>query len=43
MDPQWHGYTVVAFHPGDYSGIVFFSNDGGGKGTVLSNNPDIVP
>ena len=42
MDPQAHGYTVVAFHP-ESKGIVIFPKDGSGKGTVLNINHDIVP
>ena len=44
MDPQAHGYTVVAFHP-ESKGIVsyLFPKDGSGKGIVLNINHDIVP
>ena len=44
MDPQAHGYTVVAFHP-ESKGIVIyiFTKDGSGKGIVLDFNHDIVP
>ena len=44
MDPQVHGYTIVAFHP-ESKGIVIyiFPKDGSGKGTVLDVNHDIVP
>ena len=44
MDPQVHGYTVVAFHS-ESEGIVIylFPKDGSGKGTVLNINHDIVP
>ena len=44
MDPQAHGYTVVAFHP-ESKGIViyFIPKDGSGKGIVLNINHDIVP
>ena len=44
MDPQAHGYTVVAFHPESKGIIIYiFSKDGSGKGTVLNINHDIVP
>ena len=44
MDPQAHGYTVVAFHL-ESKGIIicFVPKDGSGKGTVLNINHDIVP
>jgi hypothetical protein len=44
MDPQVHGYTVVAFHP-ESKGIVIylFPKDVSGKGNVLNINHDIVP
>ena len=44
MDPQAHGYTVVAFHP-ESKGIVIylFPKDGSGKDIVLNINHDIVP
>ena len=44
MDPQAHGYTIVAFHP-ESKGIVIylFSKNGSGKGIVLNINHDIVP
>ena len=44
MDPQAHGYTIVAFHP-ESKGIVIyiFPKDGSDKGTVLSKNHDNVP
>ena len=44
MDPQAHGYTIVAFHP-ESKGIVIyiFPKDGGGKDIVLKINHDIVP
>ena len=44
MDPQAHGYTIVAFHP-ESKGIVihFVPKDGSGKGIVLNINHDIVP
>ena len=43
MDPQAHGYTVVAFHP-ESKGIVsyLFPKYGSGKGIVLNINHDIV-
>ena len=44
MDPQVHGYTVVAFHP-ESKGIVIFicaPKDGSGKGIVLNINHDIM-
>jgi len=45
MDPQARGYTVEAFSPGEYSGIVIycFPKDGSGKVIVLSINIDIIP
>jgi len=44
MDPQVHGYTVVAFHPESKGiAIYFIPKDGNGKGTVLTINHDIVP
>ena len=44
MDPQAHGYNVVAFHP-ESKGIVIylFPKYGSGKGIVLNINHDIVP
>ena len=44
MDPQAHGYTVVAFHP-ESKGIVsyLFPKDGSGKGIILNINHGIVP
>ena len=44
MDPQAHGYTIVAFHL-ESKGIVIdiFPKDGSGKGIVLNINHDIVP
>ena len=44
MDPQAHGYTIVAFYP-ESKGIVIYivPKDGSGKGTVLNINHDIVP
>ena len=44
MDPQAHGYTVVAFHP-ESKGIVsyLFPKDGSGEGIVLNINHDLVP
>ena len=44
MDPQAHGYTIVAFHP-ESKGIIIYivPKDGSGKGTVLNINHDIVP
>ena len=43
MDPQAHGYTVVAFHP-ESKGIVIylFPKDSSGKGTILNINHGIV-
>ena len=43
MNPQAHGYTVVAFHP-ESKGIVIyiFPKDGNGEGIVLNINHDIV-
>ena len=44
MDPQAHGYTVVAFHPKSKGIIIYlFPKDGSGKGSVLNINHDIVP
>ena len=44
MDPQVHGYIVVAFHPESKGiAIYFVTKDGSGKGTVLNINHDIVP
>ena len=44
MDPQAHGYTIVAFHPESKGIIIYiFSKDGSGKGIVLNINYDIVP
>ena len=44
MDPQAHGYTVVAFHPESKGVIIYlFPKDGSGKGSVLNINHDIVP
>ena len=44
MDPQVHGYTVVAFHPKSKGIVIYmFPKDGGGKGIVLNINHDIVP
>ena len=44
MDPQAHGYTVVAFHL-ESKGVVIYlvPKDGSGKGIVLNINHDIVP
>ena len=44
MDPQAHGYTVVAFYP-ESKGIVIdlFPKDGSGRNIVLNINHDIVP
>ena len=44
MDPQAHGYTVVAFHP-ESKGIVIyvFPKDDCGKGIILNINHGIVP
>ena len=44
MDPQAHGYTVVAFHP-ESKGIIIYSvpKDGSDKGIVLNIKHDIVP
>ena len=44
MDPQTHGYTIVAFHP-ESKGIVIylFPKDGSGKCIVLNIYHDIVP
>ena len=44
MDPQAHGYTIVAFHPKNKGIIIYFvPKDGSGKGIVLNINHDIVP
>ena len=44
MDPQPHGYTVVAFHPESKGIVIYFvPKDGSGKGIVLNINHDIVP
>ena len=44
MDPQAHGYTVVAFHPESKGNVIYFvPKDGSGKGIVLNINHDIVP
>ena len=44
MDPQAHGYTVIAFHPESMGIVIYFvPKDGSGKGTVLNINHDIVP
>ena len=44
MDPQAHGYTVVAFHPKSKGIVIYFvPKDVSGKGTVLNINHDIVP
>ena len=44
MDPQAHGYTVVAFHL-ESKGVVIYlvPKDGSGKGIVLNINHNIVP
>ena len=43
MDPQAHGYTIVAFHPESKGIVIYFvPKDGSGKGTVLNINHDIV-
>ena len=44
MDPQTHGYTIVAFHL-ESKGIVIylFSKNDSGKNIVLNINHDIVP
>ena len=43
MDPQAHGYTVVAFHPESKGIVIYFVlKYGSGKGTVLNINHDIV-
>ena len=44
MDPQAHGYTVVAFHSESKSIIIYLlPKNGSGKGIVLNINHDIVP
>ena len=44
MDPQAHGYTIVAFHPESKGIIIYlFPKDGSGKDIVLNINHDIVP
>ena len=44
MDPQAHGYTVVAFHPKSKGIVIYFvPKDVSGKGTVPNINHDIVP
>ena len=44
MDPQAHGYTIVAFQPESKGIIIYFvPKDGSGKSTVLNINHDIVP
>ena len=44
MDPQAHGYTVVAFHPVSKGIVIYlFPKDDSGKGNVLDINHDIVP
>ena len=44
MDPQVHGYTIVAFHLESKGIIIYiFPKDGSGKGIVLNINHDIVP
>ena len=43
MDPQAHGYTVVAFHPERVSSFICVPKDGSGKGIVVNINHDIVP
>ena len=44
MNPQVHGYTIVAFHP-DSKGISFICvpKDDSGKGIVFNINHDIMP
>ena len=44
MDPQAHGYTVVAFHPESKGIVIYFvAKDRSDKGIVLNINHDIVP
>ena len=44
MDPQAHGYTIVAFHPKSKGIVIYlFPKDGSGKGIVLNIKHDIVP
>ena len=44
MDPQVHGYTIIAFHSENKGIVIYiFPKDGSGKGTVLNINHDIVP
>ena len=43
MDPQAHGYTVVAFHPESKGIFICVPKDGTGKDIVLNINHDIVP
>ena len=43
MDPQVHGYTVVAFHPKSKGIVIYLCTKGSGKGIVLNINHDIVP
>ena len=44
MDPQAHGYTIVAFHSESRGiAIYIFPKDSSGKGIVLNINHDIVP
>ena len=44
MDPQAHGYTVVAFHPQSKGIVIYLSQRMTvAKGIVLNINHDIVP
>ena len=44
MDPQAHGYTVIAFHPESMGIVIYFvPKDGNSKGIVLNINHDFVP
>ena len=43
MDPQAHGYIVVAFHPESKGIVIYLPKDGSGKGIVLNINHNIVP
>ena len=44
MDPQAHGYTIVAFQPESKGIVIYFvPKDGSAKGIVLNINYDIVP
>ena len=43
MDPQAHGYTVVAFHLESKGIVIYFvPKDSSGKGIVPNINHDIV-